>query len=145
MKSLILPDFVRLRLRQPRLPALKNLPVQVAKHLEKSELFDLPEGSSVAVAVGSRGIADIETVVRASVDWLKTKGFVPFIVPGVGSHGGGTAEGQKAVLEKLGISSDRMGCEIRATMQTVKYGTLNGGIICHFDANAAAADGVSGH
>jgi len=142
LESLILPDFVRLRLRQPRLPALKNLPVQVAKHLEKSELFDLPEGSSVAVAVGSRGIADIETVVRASVDWLKTKGFVPFIVPGVGSHGGGTAEGQKAVLEKLGISSDRMGCEIRATMQTVKYGTLNGGIICHFDANAAAADGV---
>lgn len=136
------PEFVRLRLRQPELPALHDVSARVADALDASGLFALPEGAEIAVAVGSRGIAEIDTVTRASVGWLKARGFVPFIVPGMGSHGGGTAEGQTAVLAKLGVSEERMGCEVRATMDTVQYGTLADGTSCHFDANASRADGV---
>ena len=142
LQGVEVPDFVRLRLRQPDLPALDDTAGTVAEALEASGLFALPPGSEIAVAVGSRGIAEIDTVARASVDWLKAKGYRPFIVPGMGSHGGGTAEGQKSVLAKLGVSEDRMGCEVRATMDTVQYGTLPDGTICHFDANAARAAGV---
>lgn len=142
LKGVEVPDFVRVRLRQPELPPLGDTAGTVADVLEASGLFALPAGSEIAVAVGSRGIAEIDTVARASVDWLKAKGYHPFIVPGMGSHGGGTAEGQKSVLAKLGVSEERMGCEVRATMDTVQYGTLPDGTICHFDANAARAAGV---
>ena len=60
----------------------------------------------------------------------------------LGSHGGGTADGQAAVLAALGVSAETMGCPVRATMETVTYGEIEGGQTCHFDANAAAADGV---
>lgn len=142
LQSVEIPDFVRVRLRHPDLPALEDVAATVTKSLSASRLFTLPEGSEIAVAVGSRGIAQIDTVTRAVVDWLKTHGYVPFIVPGMGSHGGGTAEGQRAVLAKLGVCEATMGCEVRATMDTVQYGTLSDGTICHFDAHAARADGV---
>ena len=138
-----IPAFVRVRVRQPNVPALPDLVGTIGSVLSANvELFDLPRGSSVAVAVGSRGIASIDAVVRAAVDWLKGQGLAPFIVPGMGSHGGGTAEGQMAVLAALGVSEESMGCPVRATMETVRYGEIEGGIACHFDANAAAADGV---
>lgn len=142
LQSVEVPEFVRLRLQQPELPALRNVPATVADALDASGLFALPAGSRIAVAVGSRGIAEIDTVTRASVSWLTERGLVPFIVPGMGSHGGGTADGQAAVLAKLGITAARMGCPVRATMDTVQYGTLPDGTICHFDAEAARADGV---
>ncbi len=60
----------------------------------------------------------------------------------MGSHGGGTAEGQQEVLKKLGIDEGSMGCEIRSSMRTVDYGLVTEGIHCHFDANAAGAAGI---
>ncbi len=142
LENVDLPDFVLVRLRQPELPTLETLASQVVEELEKSKLFNLTEGAQIAVAVGSRGVADIKTIVHTSVNWLKSKGFVPFVVPGMGSHGGGTAEGQKIILQKLGICEKAIGCEIRSSMQTEKYGTLKDGTVCHFDSNAAAADGI---
>ncbi len=142
LQSVELPEFVRLRLRQPDVAALPDVAASVAHSLEVSGLFTLPKASEIAIAVGSRGIADIDTVARAAVEWLKGRGYVPFIVPGMGSHGGGTADGQKAVLAKLGVSEATMGCEVRATMDMVQYGTLADGTTCNFDAHAARADGV---
>ncbi len=60
----------------------------------------------------------------------------------MGSHGGGTDEGQQEVLKKLGIDEESMGCEIRSSMKTVDYGSITEGIHCHFDANAAGAAGI---
>src|SRR5260370_4965246 len=53
-------------------------------------------GQSVALAVGSRGIVNIDAVVRATVDDLKARGARPFIFPAMGSHGGGTGDGQRS-------------------------------------------------
>ena len=142
LQSVDVPDFVRLRLRHPEIAPLDDVTVAVGKSLAASHLFTLPPGSEIAVAVGSRGIAQIDIVTRAAVGWLKDQGYTPFIVPGMGSHGGGTAQGQLAVLAKLGISEDRMACEVRSSMDTVQYGTLPDGTACHFDAHAARADGV---
>jgi len=138
-----LPDFAEVRLRQPDPAPLADVPAAVRAALDtQSVRFDLPAGASVAVAVGSRGIAHIDIVARAAVDWLKSRGLAPFIVPGMGSHGGGSAEGQAEVLAHLGITEDSMGCPVRATMETAQYGQIEGGFTCHFDANAAGADGV---
>ena len=143
LENVVIPPFVRVRLRQPEIDPLPDTAAAVTQALtESAGLFDLAPGASVAVAVGSRGVASIDVIARAAVDWLKARGFQPFIVPGMGSHGGGTAEGQAAVLAALGVSAETMGCPVRATMETVTYGQIEGGQTCHFDANAAAADGV---
>ena len=76
-------------------------------------------GDTVALTAGSRGIADIAPVLRTTVDELKAVGAEPFIVPSMGSHGGGTAEGQLGVLRHYGITEESMGCPIRSSMETI--------------------------
>lgn len=99
-------------------------------------------GDRVAVTAGSRGIHDLATVVRSAVDWLRATGAEPFIVPAMGSHGGGTADGQRSVLADLGVTEETMGVPVVATMETVVVGTLGDGIPVHHDAAAAEADHV---
>lgn len=99
-------------------------------------------GARIAVTAGSRGIHDLVIVVRAAVDWLRTAGAEPFVVPAMGSHGGATAEGQLEVLAGLGVIEASVGCQIEATMETVVVGKLDDGTPVHHDAIAAKADGV---
>ena len=65
-------------------------------------------GMSIAIAVGSRGVNQIEAITRTTVEFLKELKAEPFIVPSMGSHGGATAEGQKEVLRHLGITESRL-------------------------------------
>ncbi len=139
----VLPKVHRVRLRQPTAPAIADIEATVQAELQKSaELAALPRGSRVAVAVGSRGIAEITTLARSTVAWLRQQGHEPFIVPAMGSHGGATAEGQAGVLAKLGIDEASTGAPVRASMATVEYGRTKGGIPCRFDAEAAKSDAV---
>ena len=99
-------------------------------------------GQTVAITAGSRGIANIGKITRAAVDHMKSLGAVPFIVPAMGSHGGGTAEGQTGILAGYGITPEAMGCEIRASMETVIIDQTPQGIPVHFDKHASHADHV---
>jgi hypothetical protein len=98
-------------------------------------------GQSVALAVGSRGIVNIDVVARAAVDHVKVLGARPFIFPAMGSHGGGTAEGQVSVLEHYGVTEATMGCPIRATMDVVQVGDALG-LPVWLDREAAQADWI---
>lgn len=100
----------------------------------------VPQGARVAVAVGSRGIHDLRTVVRGMVQWLRGQGAEPFLVPAMGSHGGATAEGQRAVLEGYGLTTDAVGASIRASMEVVRLPQEDCPVPVYFDRNAAEAD-----
>jgi hypothetical protein len=99
-------------------------------------------GRRIAIGVGSRGITDLQAMVRRLVDRVKRAGASPFIVPAMGSHGGATPEGQLEVLASLGITVADMGCPLEATMDTVVAGRTAGGLPAHIDAIAAKADGI---
>ena len=99
-------------------------------------------GDSVAVTVGSRGIANIPIITKAAVEHLQSLGAKPFIVPAMGSHGGGTAEGQRKVIEGYGVTEEFLGAPIRATMETVVVAETPHGLPVHFDKYAAEADHV---
>ncbi len=143
LKSVQLPPVMRVKLTHPTAPAIENMEKAVADEMAKARrLKALPAGAKIAVAVGSRGISGIAQIARATVDQLKTMGFVPFIIPGMGSHGGGTVEGQISVLAGLGVSEETMDVPIKATMEVVKYGTSSQGVDCMFDRIASEADGV---
>ena len=93
----------------------------------------------VAVGVGSRGIANLEVIVRAAVRALRAAGWSPFIVPAMGSHGAATAAGQAEVLAGYGITEERVGAPVGATMETHVIGTLPDGTPYHVDRLAAEA------
>ena len=99
-------------------------------------------GESVAVGVGSRGVSPIQQVTTAVVRELKASGLRPFIVPAMGSHGGGTAEGQRHVLAERGVTESEVGAPIRATMETHVLGSTPHTIDVHMDLNAFQADHV---
>jgi hypothetical protein len=106
-------------------------------------LEDVPDGGEVAVGVGSRGIANLATIVSGVVDALDDLGYEPFVFPAMGSHGGATADGQRAMIESLGVTEQRIGCEIRSSMAVVEVGeTPDRGVPVVADANAAGADGI---
>ena len=99
-------------------------------------------GSRIAIAVGSRGVSPVERVVRIVSEAVRSLEAEPFIVPAMGSHGGGTAAGQAQVLAGYGISEAALGVPVRATMDTIDLGATVDGVRVHMDAAASAADGI---
>ncbi len=99
-------------------------------------------GESIALTVGSRGIANIATIVRTTVERVKACGASPFIIPAMGSHGGGTAEGQVEVLASYGVTEDAVGCPIRSSMETVDLTPSDARNHVYMDRHAYDADGV---
>lgn len=106
------------------------------------EMAAVRPGMSVALTVGSRGIARLPDMVRAIVTQLQARGAHPFIVPSMGSHGGATAEGQLRVLAHLGVTEDSAGCPIHSSMETICLGRLDNGMEVHVDKLAHQADGI---
>jgi len=99
-------------------------------------------GQSVAITAGSRGIADIRTILAAIVEHLRSLDARPYLVPAMGSHGGATAEGQREVLTTLGITEEACGCPIHASMETAVLFEAPQGFPVHFDRRALEADHV---
>ena len=100
----------------------------------------VPQGD-VGITAGSRGIANIAAITRAAGDWLREHGARPFLFPAMGSHNGGTAEGQRAMIESLGLTEAAMGMPIRASMDVVKLGTVSTGDVW-MDRHAYESAGV---
>ena len=124
-------------------PELSDVAGEVHRQLNEISLSEkISAGESVAITVGSRGIANIPVIVRAIADFLKNIQAKPFIVPAMGSHGGATVEGQVQVLESLGVTAESCGCPIRASMETVVVCQSEQGFDVHFDRHAYEADHV---
>jgi hypothetical protein len=100
-------------------------------------------GSRVAVTAGSRGIANIQTILSMVVNYLQELGAKPFIVPAMGSHGGATAQGQLELLADYGITEAALGVPIRSSMETVIIGETFHGVPVHIDRQAWEADAIA--
>jgi len=122
--------------------AIVDIPAAIAATVEQSPLAEIQSGQTVAIAVGSRGISNLNTIIARVIQEVSDRGGRPVIVPAMGSHGGATAEGQKAVLASYGITPQQMGCPVDASMDTVLVGTTSDGLDVHFDRVAFEADHV---
>jgi hypothetical protein len=122
---------------------LSNIPDAVHQTLSASGMAArLKPGSEVAIGVGSRGIANIDTIVAAAVAWWKGRGMRPFLFPAMGSHGAATSAGQAAVLAKYGITEASMGCPVRSSLAVMELGVTPEGIPVVMDRTAYRAAGV---
>lgn len=137
-----LPRCALVRQNFPR-RRLGDVRAAVRQSLRNADTLNrLPAGASVAVGVGSRGIARIDDIVSELVACLKERGLRPFLFPAMGSHGAATARGQAAVLEKLGLSEERTGAPIRSSLAVVPLGRTPEGIDVVADREAFRADAV---
>ena len=138
-------DFPRLLMVRQKFPdrALRDIPGEVRGQLAGSGFAArLKPGARVAIGVGSRGIHNLATIVRAAVDYWQATGMQPFLFPAMGSHGAGTAEGQAAVLAHYGITEATMGCPVQSQLDVVALGKTPEGIEVFMDKLAFEADGV---
>jgi len=121
-------------------PRLQDIPQAVATALARVEVrAKVNPGDTVAIAVGSRGIRNLSAIVTAAVHELKRMGAEPFIVPAMGSHGGGTAEGQVKVLARLGVTPESAGCPVRSEIEPAVIGESPLGFPIYFDRVALTA------
>jgi hypothetical protein len=129
----------------------EDIPRSVFDELARPELGNpVKPGKRVAITCGSRGIANIAIITKAIVDFVKSRGAYPVVIPAMGSHGGASAEGQKALIAGYGVTEEFVGCPILSSMETVIVGTseaaagIPGAPVfeVRIDKNAAEADGI---
>ena len=122
---------------------IEKIPEAVFSQMSRPELGDyIKSGKTIAITSGSRGVANIGIITKAIAEFVKSRGARPFVVPAMGSHGGATAEGQKALIESYGVTEEFVGCPIRSSMETVVIGKNDEGQDVRIDKNAAEADGI---
>ena len=112
------------------------------KLINKNIKDKIKPGMKIAITGGSRGISFYKELMKTIVSFVKKCGATPFIVPSMGSHGGGTSEGQENMLKKLGITKESVGCEIISSMDVVEVGRTSKDLPVYIDKNAANADGI---
>ncbi|MEW9697882.1 lactate racemase domain-containing protein [Paenibacillus sp. SI8] len=142
LNDIPIPRVVKIRQKFDR-SILETPLLELENKLAESGVMEsiLP-GQQVAVAVGSRGIANIAGFTKTTLDAIKAKGAFPFIVPCMGSHGGATAEGQTEVLQHFGITEASMGAPIRSSMEVVQIDQLPNGLPVYVDRIASEADAI---
>lgn len=124
-------------------PVVSDIAAKVQSEIRSSlRLQSVKPGSRIAIAAGSRGINHVAEYVQATIQTLQSLGHQPFVVAAMGSHGGATVEGQRALLAHYGISTEKLNVPVHTEMDVLQLGTNASGIPVYWDKNAYAADGV---
>jgi hypothetical protein len=124
-------------------PRVEDIEQTLARELNSQEIAStIQPGARIAITAGSRGIANGDGILRGLVQFIKEKSANPFLVPTMGSHGGGTAEGQREILASLNVTEESIGAPIISSMDVVEIGTSAFGFPVFVDAHAAEADGI---
>jgi hypothetical protein len=137
--------FSRILLVRQHFPdrSLKDIPAEVRRTLAGAGFSSrLKPGARVAIGVGSRGITNIATIVKAVVDYWTDQGMRPFIFPAMGGHGAATAEGQADVLAHYGVHEAALGCPVVSSLEVAPLGSTPEGIEAFLDRHAYESDGV---
>jgi hypothetical protein len=136
------PDMIRLRQVFDR-TKVTDIPGAVLAELKKLSLEQrIRPGQRIALTGGSRGVANIALILRTVVDYLKSLDARPFIFPAMGSHGGATADGQKAMLAHYDITEAVTGAPVLSSMDAVEISKTQDGVPVFIDKNAFEADGI---
>ncbi|HEX6447065.1 MAG TPA: hypothetical protein VF053_18360, partial [Streptosporangiales bacterium] len=106
---------------------------------------DLAPGARVAITAGSRGVAEVVELYRGAADAVRAAGAEPFLFSAMGSHGGGTADGQRALLASLGVTEETVGMPVSCSSEAVQIGETEkpiAGLPVYVAPEAVDADGV---
>ncbi len=137
--SLEMPELTEVELQAPRADAVVDVEGAVRRAVV-DKFRGIVTNKIVAVGAGSRGLTGRVESLRGAVAGLREVGAQPFVVPAMGSHAGGSSDGQRALLATLGITEEAIDCEIRSSMRTVEVARTAAGMPLFLDEFAVAAD-----
>ncbi|UCD71040.1 MAG: DUF2088 domain-containing protein [Syntrophobacterales bacterium] len=100
------------------------------------------KGKRIAITIGSRGIAQLASIIQTIINQLKKWGAQPFIIPAMGSHGGAKAKGQEDIVAGYGITEEKMGVPVLSSLEVVQVATLSNGMPVYCDRIAHESDGI---
>ena len=140
--DLSVPALREVRLAIPNPDPVADVADAARRAVESTFASSVTPGMTVAVGGGSRGLTQRVDLLRGTIAGLRALGAEPFVVPAMGSHGGGTSDGQMKMLASLGMTEESVGAEIRATMATVEVARTSSGMPIYLDEHAAAADRI---
>lgn len=140
IRDIELPPLYHVRQNFAR-PLIEDVEAAVAEQFRRPEVrAAIKPGGRVCLAVGSRGIARISSIVRAVIREVKALGAEPFIIPAMGSHGNAVPEGQLRVLADYGITPESMGVPVISSLDVAQVGSVGSmPVYCSTDASAADA------
>ena len=136
-----LPQMYRIRQKFDD-TRIEKIGETVKTELAKLSLHSIQPGQRVAIAAGSRGIANLADVLKAIIEFVKSFDANPFVFPAMGSHGGATAEGQLAVLEKLGVTESYLKAPIISAMDVAEIARTADDVPVFVDKKALTADHI---
>ena len=140
--DLKVPALTEVRLALPHTEPIADVETAAHDDVVARLAGSVTPGMTVAVGGGSRGLTDRVALIRGTIRGLRALGAEPFVVPAMGSHGGAKAEGQRKMLESLGMTEAAIGAEIRTTMETVEVARTHDGMPLYLDLHAAGADRI---
>jgi hypothetical protein len=107
-------------------PEIPLAELEARVHAELQPLHGrISRGGRVAITAGSRGIANMATVIRVAGQVVREAGGEPFAMPAMGSHGGATAEGQREVLAGYGMTRETLEMPIVSSMDVEQIGQID--------------------
>jgi len=142
IKNIKIPEMVQIRQAFAHQP-LNDICDSLEKQFIQKKIADgICPGMTVAVTAGSRGISHYALILRELIKLLQQAKAKPFIVAAMGSHGGATVEGQKAILDGYGITESYCGCPVKIGTECVCIGKTENGENVFIDKFAAEADAI---
>lgn len=142
VKAMSLPLMATIRQKFPK-ERITDIEASVQSQLQSINLNSrIRAGQTIGITAGSRGITNIVNILREIVKTVKDAGARPVLIPAMGSHGGGTPEGQLAILHKLGITEESMGTTIIPETEGILLGYTNEGTPVYINRAALNCDGI---
>jgi len=145
-------------MKTSHLPRSKNIPsvVLIKQHFSVTKEADVCEATVrelkklfpdrtaikekiVGLTCPSRGIRDIAQVLITAVSFLKPHCKEVRILTAMGTHGGGTSEGERAMASARGVTEEAVGTRIFSNMETRYIDTVND-VEAHVSEDALACD-----
>lgn len=139
--SVEMPKIARVSRRFAR-PVAADIDGAVAGEFERLGLKEALRGKRVGITVGSRGISDMRRVLAALLACVRAAGGEPVLLAAMGSHGGGTADGQREVLDSLGITEAALGAPVVVCDECAEIGTTPEGLTAYLLQSAMDVDAI---
>lgn len=137
-----LPKMTKIKQTFPR-PLISDVQTVVRDELDALAIRPcIKPGQKIGITVGSRGIQNIQTILRTVTAYVREAGGEPFLLAAMGSHGGGTAEGQKEVLDSLGLTETEIGAQVLTCAESSQIGATSENIPVYVLQTGLAMDGI---
>ncbi len=137
-----LPDIFYVQQSFPR-PQILDIPTATKDALRTLQLDQkILAGQKIGITVGSRGIQNLLPILRTTVDFIRELGSEPFLLAAMGSHGGGTENGQKKVLDSLGLTEETLGAKVLTCAECRTLTVTPSGLPVYILESAQTMDGI---